>query len=108
MVESEDGSIAPLIAVILALCGAMIAVLGNVGERLVAEDRARITAEASALAGIYGGVETAIVVARRNGGELIDAQSEEGHFSVTVSFGANRASAHAVDTWLPTSPTLKP
>jgi hypothetical protein len=109
--HAHDGSITPLVAVILALCASMAVAVGQVGERLVIDERARIVAEAASLAGIYGGIDAAERVARRNDGivvAFVDSRDRDGKFQTTVSFSDRRAMATAVDTWTSPTPTLEP
>ena len=111
MARAEDGSITPLIAVILA-CGALLAVtVARIGEGLVGEYRAQLVADASALAGIYGGEEAANQVAQHNGGVVInvdDSRDTNSRFATTVTVNRYRATAEAVDTWTPITSTLTP
>ena len=111
MTRAEDGSITPLIAVILA-CGALLAVtVARIGEGLVGEYRAQLVANASALAGIYGGDKAADQVAQRNGGVVINAddlRETDSRFTATVTVNRYRATAWAVDTWTPATSTLTP
>lgn len=89
----------------------MTVAIGEVGDRLVIAERARIIAEAAALAGIHGGTLAAETVAHRNAGALVDVadtRNTDGRFAVTVSFGDRRAAATAADTWVPSTPTLEP
>lgn len=111
MGRAHEGSVTPLVAVIVALCTSMIVAFGKVGDRLVVTERTRIIAEATALAGIHGGTRAAETVAHRNAGELVDVadtRDTDGRFTATVSFGDHRAAATAVDTWAPSTPTLEP
>ena len=111
MARSHDGSITPLVAVIVALSASMAVAIGEVGDRLVDDERARIAAEAAALAGVHGGVSSAHVVAQRNGGALVDAidtREADGRFTATVSVDDRRARSTAADSWAPSTPTLEP
>ncbi len=111
MTRAENGSITPLIAVAMGCCALLMVAIGNVGEQMVNEQRARITADAAALAGIYGGEEAAARLAQHNGGsivEVMDAHDDDVLFGVVVTVGRHRATAWAVDTWAPPTSTLEP
>jgi hypothetical protein len=89
----------------------MAIAIGNVGDRLVIAERARIIAEAAALAGVHGGARAAETVAHRNAGALVDVadtRDTDGRFTATASFGDHRATANAADSWAPSTPTLEP
>jgi hypothetical protein len=109
--HAHDGSITPLVAFVLATCASLAIAVGRVGERLVMDERARIVAEAASLAGIYGGIDAAERVARRNEGivvSFVDSRDRDGRFQTTVSFSDRRAMATAVDTWTSLTSTLEP
>lgn len=111
MDRAHEGSVTPLVAVIVALCAMLAVAIGEVGERLVIAERTRIVAEASALAGVHGGARAAETVAHRNAGALVDVadtRDTDGRFAATVSFGDQRATATAADSWAPSTPTLEP
>jgi hypothetical protein len=109
--QAEDGSITPLFAVVIGIAAFLMYTVATVGEQMVDELRARISADASALAGIYGGDDTAAIVAQENGGTIVettDTRGDNGRFGATVTVGRHRATAWAVDTWAPATPTLEP
>lgn len=111
MAQADDGSITPLFAVVMGCAALLMAAIGNVGEHMVNEHRARIVADAAALAGIYGGDDAATLLAQRNGGtvvDTIDTRNDDGRFGATVTVGRHHATAWAVDTWAPTTSTLEP
>ena len=111
MAQADDGSVTPLFAVVMGCSVLLMFTVATVGQQLVDEHRARIAADAAALAGIYGGDSAATLLAQRNGGtivETIDTRADNGRFGATVTIGRHRATAWAVDTWVPTTPTLEP
>jgi hypothetical protein len=109
--RAEDGSITPLIAVVIGCCTLIAFATATTGVHLVNEHRTRIIADAAALAGIYGGSDSAVLIAHHNGGkviEAVDTRNIDGRFTVTVTLKRHSATAHAVDTWALTTSTLEP
>ena len=79
--------------------------------QLVNSARSQIAADATALAGIYGGVEHATNVAEANLATpalFTDNRNTNGTFTAVVTIGAANASAQAFDQWAPVLPTMNP
>jgi hypothetical protein len=79
--------------------------------QLVNSARSQIAADATALAGIYGGVEHATNIAKANLAtpvSFIDNRDSNGTFTAVVAIGAASASAQAFDQWAPALPTMNP
>jgi hypothetical protein len=79
--------------------------------QLVNNARSQIAADATALAGIYGGVEHATNIAKANlatPASFTDNRDSNGTFTAVVAFGAASASAQAFDQWAPVLPTMNP
>jgi hypothetical protein len=79
--------------------------------QLVNNARSQIAADASALAGIYGGVEHATNIAKANlatPASFTDNRDSNGTFTAVVAIGAASASAQAFDQWAPALPTMNP
>ena len=79
--------------------------------QLVNNARSQIAADATALAGIYGGVLHATNVAKANlatPASFIDNRHTNGTFTAVVAIGAANASAQAFDQWAPVLPTMNP
>ena len=79
--------------------------------QLVNNARSQIAADATALAGIYGGVEHATNVAEANlatPASFTDNRHSNGTFTAVVAIGAASASAQAFDQWAPALPTMNP
>ena len=79
--------------------------------QLVNNARSQIAADATALAGIYGGVEHATNVAEANLATpalFTDNRNTNGTFTAVVAIGAANASAQAFDQWAPALPTMNP
>jgi hypothetical protein len=109
--NTHPGSVTPLVAAIIALCGVMAMAIAEAGTRIVADERASIVAESAALAGIHGGEQAARVVAQRNGGVLervVDTRNRDGRFAATIIVDDRHATATAADSWAPVTPTLEP
>jgi hypothetical protein len=78
---------------------------------LINSARSHIAADASALAGIYGGAERATEIARANMAQplaLTDKRETNGTFTVVVSVGMATTTAQAFDQWSAFLPTLIP
>lgn len=67
----QRGSVLPLIAVGIVLCGLLLVGLGQLGSDAVARAQAQTAADAAALAGAAAGEQEARDVAADNGGELV-------------------------------------
>ena len=79
--------------------------------QLVNNARSQIAADATALAGIYGGVEHATDIAEANLATpalFTDNRNTNGTFTAVVTIGAANASAQAFDQWAPVLPTMNP
>ena len=79
--------------------------------QLVNSARSQIAADATALAGIYGGVEHATNVAEANlatPASFTDNRLANGTFTAVVTIGVASASAQAFDQWAPALPTMNP
>ncbi len=79
--------------------------------QLVNNARSQIAADATALAGIYGGVEHATNVAEANlatPASFTDNRNTNGTFTAVVTIGVASASAQAFDQWAPALPTMNP
>ena len=79
--------------------------------QLVNNTRSQIAADATALAGIYGGSEYATNIAKANLAtpvSFIDNRDSNGTFTAVVAIGAANASAQAFDQWAPVLPTMNP
>ena len=79
--------------------------------QLVNNARSQIAADATALAGIYGGVEHATDIAEANlatPASFTDNRNTNGTFTAVVTIGAANASAQAFDQWAPVLPTMNP
>ncbi len=79
--------------------------------QLLNSTRSQIAADATALAGIYGGVEHAKNIAEANlatSVSFIDNRHTNGTFTAVVAIGAANASAQAFDQWAPVLPTMNP
>jgi hypothetical protein len=79
--------------------------------QLVNNTRSQIAADATALAGIYGGSEHATKIAKANlatPASFTDNRDSNGTFTAVVAIGAASASAQAFDQWAPALPTMNP
>ena len=79
--------------------------------QLVNNARSQIAADATALAGIYGGIEHATNIAKANlatPASFTDNRHSNGTFTAVVAIGAASASAQAFDQWAPALPTMNP
>ena len=79
--------------------------------QLVNNTRSQIAADATALAGIYGGSEYATNIAKANLATPVsftDNRHSNGTFTAVVAIGAASASAQAFDQWAPALPTMNP
>jgi hypothetical protein len=79
--------------------------------QLVNNARSQIAADATALAGIYGGSEHATNIAKANlatPASFTDNRDSNGTFTAVVAIGAASASAQAFDQWAPALPTMNP
>jgi hypothetical protein len=79
--------------------------------QLVNSARSQIAADATALAGIYGGSEHATNIAKANlatPASFTDNRHSNGTFTAVVTIGAASASAQAFDQWAPALPTMNP
>ena len=75
---------------------------------VIDQTRAQITADASALAAIYGGEPSARVVALRNNGSVVSFSKTAGIVRVEIRTGSQSASALARESWVVLLPTLVP
>jgi hypothetical protein len=93
-------------------CAITSLVLGGlvvVSTHIVAQTRAQIAADASALGGIYGGESVAREIALRNGAQLASITTEDNMVqSVMVHIGSQYATAFARDSWAQQLPTMSP
>jgi hypothetical protein len=99
MARKDEGQVLPLVALIVALVGAMCLVLGRLGGAAVARAQAQTAADAAALAGALEGRDAAAVAARWNRARLITYEEIGGDTRVRVELGGARALARA--QWLP-------
>ena len=79
--------------------------------QLLNSTRSQIAADATALAGICGGVEHATNIAKANLATpalFTDNRNINGTFTAVVAIGAANASAQAFDQWAPVLPTMNP
>jgi hypothetical protein len=79
--------------------------------QLLNSTRSQIAADATALAGIYGGVKHATVIAEANlatPASFTDNRDTNGTFTAVVTIGGANASAQAFDQWAPVLPTMNP
>ena len=79
--------------------------------QLVNNARSQIAADATALAGIYGGSEHATNIAKANHSSpasFTDNRLANGTFTAVVTIGVASASAQAFDQWAPALPTMNP
>lgn len=94
----------------LALALVFASFIADRGLSLIAVQRARIAADASALAAVHD-VRAASVIARMNGGEMIaidDRREVDGTVTVKVRVGRATRKARALDVWHDVTPTLEP
>ena len=94
MADGRDrGQVTPLVALVVVLAGALIVMLGRLGQNATDQARAQTAADAAALAGAVEGEAAAEELARDNGADLLffSAQGE----GVVVSVGVGRAEARA-------------
>ena len=99
-----------LIGVVFAIATLCSLAIGNVGGRLIDEQRAQSLANAAALAAIHD-PDTAELLAGMAGGELQsldDRRTEDGTVTAVVRVGAATTDATAFDTWFDDTPTLEP
>jgi hypothetical protein len=98
----ERGSAAVVVLGLMGVAASLSVVTARVGAVLVDEAKADVAADAAALAGVYGGVETARRVAALNGARMVSATDDlrvGGEFVVQVQVGRAVRSAAAVDSW---------
>ena len=97
---------------VMLSCAITSLVLGGlvvVSTHIVAQTRAQIAADASALGGIYGGESVAREIALRNGAQLASITTEDNMVqSVMVHIGSQYATAFARDSWAQQLPTMSP
>ena len=91
----ERGSILPLVALVILATGGLVVGLGRLGADAVARARASAAADAAALAGAADGPEAADLLARSNGGRLVDYSVDGTDVEVTVRVGRAEAVARA-------------
>lgn len=95
----------------LGITGALMALLMLFSIQLLNSTRSQIAADATALAGIYGGVLHATTIAKANLATPVlftDNRQTNGTFTAVVSINAANASAQAFDQWVPVLPTMIP
>ena len=73
----------------------MALLIANLGGVANDRARARTAADAAALAGVLGGRDAAVDIARRNGGDVEQYDSDGNHTTVRVRVGRARATASA-------------
>lgn len=81
----------------LAFTGAALAALVPLFAELDADQRARTAADAAALAGVSGGRDAAVDLARANGAELLTWERDGRSVTVTVDVAGRTARARATD-----------
>ena len=92
-----------------AITSLVLGCLVVVSTHIVAQTRAQIAADASALGGIYGGESVAREIALRNGAQLASITTEDNMVqSVMVHIGSQYATAFARDSWAQQLPTMSP
>lgn len=72
--KSDEGSIAPLVAVIVGLAVLIAVAIGTVGEALQRKAHSQSTADAVALAVAVDGIDSGHRVATANGATLVSTQ----------------------------------
>lgn len=99
---AERGSAAVAVLAVTGVAASLSMVVARTGALMVDEARAQVAADASALAGVYGGVPMARRVANMNGALLLRATDDlavAGEFAVQVRVGRIVRGAAAVDSW---------
>lgn len=94
-VGGEEGSVVPLVAIVLVAFAGLAVLVGDVGGAAVTAARARAAADAAALAGAAGGEEAARRLAQDNGGEVVAYAAEGAEVQVAVVLGGTTARARA-------------
>ena len=72
--SSERAQILPLAALMMALAGVLLLVLGQMGSRAIHISQAEAKAEMTALAGASAGEAAAVEISRANGAELVSIE----------------------------------
>lgn len=101
-VSRDRGQAVLLMVAVIACCGLLAVAVGTLGGALRERQQARTAADAAALAGVDGGMQSAERLARSNGGSLVsfsrDALRAGGWVvTVIVRVGAAAASARATN-----------
>lgn len=91
----EQGSVLPLVAVVVFVVGMLCVGLGRLGADATTAAIARTAADAAALAGIAGGEEEAREIARANGGEVVGYRVDGAEVEVVARVGTAEAVARA-------------
>jgi uncharacterized membrane protein len=96
---SEEGSILPFAALVMALALVVALVVVALAARAVERADAQTAADAAALAGVFEGEAGAADVAHRNGAALVTFETTGAGVHVVVRVGAVEAEAFAVHDW---------
>lgn len=93
--RGEDGSVLPLVALLLVAIAGLTVAVGDVGLDVVTAARARAAADAAALAGAAEGEPAARRLAVANGGRLVSYATDGPEVQVTVEIAGVEARARA-------------
>lgn len=96
--NNEKGSIAPLIALLVVVCGGLSMGIARFGAQATQAAQARTAADAAALAGAAEGEIAAKSVAKSNGARLVSFSKEGNEAQVIIELNEIRVSARAVNT----------
>jgi hypothetical protein len=94
-VGSERGSVTPLVAVVMVLVGVLCLGLGRLGGDANGRASAQTAADAAALAGAADGEDEARALARANGAEVLEIDTDGTEVQVKVRVGDVEAWARA-------------
>ncbi|MFP5327960.1 MAG: hypothetical protein ACLGHT_10830, partial [Acidimicrobiia bacterium] len=92
----ERGQVAPIVALVVVLAGALLVMLGRLGANAADQAGAQTAADAAALAGAIEGEEGARELAERNGAEMVSFVAQDDGVVVTVVVRRAEARARAV------------
>ncbi len=101
LVRGERGQVVPLVAVAVVAAAALIWLLAALGGVVVSAARARVAADAAALAGAAEGREAAVALAEANGGRLERFELAGADTEVWVRVGRTVARARATRRFEP-------
>jgi hypothetical protein len=96
VVESERGSVAPLVALLVVAVGGLCLGLGRLAGTANAAAKAQTAADAAALAGAADGPDAAGELAAANGARLVRVTVEGDEVEVVTRVGDVQAVARAV------------